>query len=66
MQALEPAPWRTQSCLYTITADHDYIIGRVPGSPRIVLAGGGSGHAFKNGVRDPNPFTRTPNRNPDP
>ena len=34
---------------YTSTPDHDYIISRVPGQPSVVLAGGGSGHAFKMG-----------------
>ena len=49
-----------QSCLYTSTADHDYVLSRAPRSARIahggptaprnvVLAGGGSGHAFKMG-----------------
>ena len=38
-----------QSCLYTTTPDHDYVLSRVPGVPTVVLAGGGSGHAFKMG-----------------
>lgn len=46
---VEHTPFVTQSCLYTSTPDHDYIISRVPGRPNIVLAGGGSGHAFKMG-----------------
>ena len=46
---VEHTPFVTQSCLYTTTADHDYIISRVPSMPNVVLAGGGSGHAFKMG-----------------
>mmetsp|Transcript_7701 Transcript_7701/g.25255 ORF Transcript_7701/g.25255 Transcript_7701/m.25255 type:complete len:182 (+) Transcript_7701:454-999(+) len=47
---LEKTPFETQSCMYTSTPDHDFIIGRVPGlRSRVVLAGGGSGHAFKMG-----------------
>lgn len=47
----DPKPFETQSCLYTSTPDHDYIMARVPGlgQSRVVLAGGGSGHAFKMG-----------------
>ena len=52
---LETAPLRSQSCLYTSTADHDYVLDLVPPSRlpaaaagvRVVLMGGGSGHAFK-------------------
>ena len=52
---LETVPLRSQSCLYTSTADHDYVLDLVP-PPRLpaaavgaraVLMGGGSGHAFK-------------------
>lgn len=46
---VEHTPFATQSCLYTTTPDHDYIISRAPAHPSIVLAGGGSGHAFKMG-----------------
>lgn len=42
-------PFHTESCLYTSTPDHDYLLGAVPDKPRWVLAGGGSGHAFKLG-----------------
>lgn len=44
---VEHTPFATQSCIYTATPDHDYVIGRVPGWDNVVLAGGGSGHAFK-------------------
>jgi len=46
---LEVLPFESQNCLYTCTPDHDYIIDRVPGHSAAVLAGGGSGHAFKMG-----------------
>ncbi len=46
---LEPEPFSSQNCLYTRTADHDYIIGPAPGFRAVTLAGGGSGHAFKMG-----------------
>lgn len=44
---LDPQPLRTQRCLYTTTPDHDYVLGDVGND--IILAGGGSGHAFKMG-----------------
>ena len=60
---VEETPFLSQSCLYTTTPDHDYVLDVVPPptfasmkrSPstsswgRVVLAGGGSGHAFKMG-----------------
>ena len=49
---VEHTPFTTQSCLYTTTPDHDYILSKAPspyGERNVVLAGGGSGHAFKMG-----------------
>uniref|UniRef100_A0A7S0LC30 FAD dependent oxidoreductase domain-containing protein n=1 Tax=Coccolithus braarudii TaxID=221442 RepID=A0A7S0LC30_9EUKA len=46
---VEHTPLVTQSCMYTSTPDHDYILGRAPSAPSVILAGGGSGHAFKMG-----------------
>ena len=46
---LDPAPFLNDHCLYTSTPDLDYVIDAVPGFPNVVLAGGGSGHAFKMG-----------------
>lgn len=40
---------RGRSCLYTMTPDAHFIIDRVPGFERLVVAGAGSGHAFKFG-----------------
>ena len=38
-----------RSCLYTNTSDDNFIIDWAPGSQRILIAGGGSGHGFKFG-----------------
>lgn len=46
---LEAEPLMSHNCLYTRTPDHDYIIGKAPNWSQVVLAGGGSGHAFKMG-----------------
>ena len=46
---VEHTPFTTQSCLYTSTADHDYVLSMMPSHSRVILAGGGSGHAFKMG-----------------
>jgi monomeric sarcosine oxidase len=34
-------------CLYTVTPSWDFVIDRLPENPRIVVAGGFSGHGFK-------------------
>lgn len=34
-------------CLYTNTPDGNFLLGRHPREPRVILAGGGSGHGFK-------------------
>jgi sarcosine oxidase len=36
-----------KTCLYTMTSDGDFIIDRMPGDPRIVVASPCSGHGFK-------------------
>jgi sarcosine oxidase/L-pipecolate oxidase len=38
---------RRRLCLYTDVFDGDFVIDRLPGDERVVLATGGSGHAFK-------------------
>lgn len=38
---------RRRWCIYTDVIDGDFLIDRLPGSDRVVLATGGSGHAFK-------------------
>jgi sarcosine oxidase len=36
-------------CQYALTLDTNFVIGRVPGSEREWILGGGSGHGFKHG-----------------
>jgi sarcosine oxidase len=38
-----------RSCLYTMAPDAHFIIDRVPGFERLIVAGAGSGHGFKFG-----------------
>ncbi len=38
-----------QTCLYTKTPDERFLLDRHPDHPHVVVAGGGSGHAFKFG-----------------
>ncbi|QDU64803.1 Monomeric sarcosine oxidase [Planctomycetes bacterium Pan216] len=38
-----------EHCLYTCTANEDFVLGPHPDNPRVVVAAGGSGHAFKFG-----------------
>ena len=38
-----------RSCLYETTPDDHFLIDWVPGSQRVLIAGGGSGHGFKFG-----------------
>ena len=40
---------RFQTCLYTKTPDERFVLDRHPTYPHVVVAGGGSGHAFKFG-----------------
>jgi sarcosine oxidase len=37
----------SKTCLYTMTPDEDFVIGPLPGSPRIIVASPCSGHGFK-------------------
>jgi glycine/D-amino acid oxidase-like deaminating enzyme len=39
----------TRSCLYDNTPDADFIVDWAPGTGRVLVAGGGSGHGFKFG-----------------
>jgi sarcosine oxidase len=36
-----------QTCLYTVTPDHDFLIDRLPGDANIIVASPCSGHGFK-------------------
>jgi len=38
---------RADPCMYTLTPDEHFVLGLHPGIPRVVLAGGFSGHGFK-------------------
>lgn len=44
---LEPTPVIAQPCLITESPDGQFVIGRHPDRPRIVMAGGCHGHGFK-------------------
>ena len=46
LPGLEPAGLAPETCLYTMTADEDFVLDRVG---RLVVAAGCSGHAFKFG-----------------
>lgn len=41
---LDPAPYASEACLYTMTPDSDFVLDTIDG---VVVAGGDSGHAFK-------------------
>jgi sarcosine oxidase len=44
---LDPQPEKVIPCLITDSADGQFLVGRLPGEPRLVVAGGDSGHGFK-------------------
>jgi sarcosine oxidase len=44
---IEPMPSRTIPCMVTHSPDAQFLIGRPGGDPRLVVAGGDSGHGFK-------------------
>ncbi len=44
---LDGPPVDAKVCMYTNTPDGHFLVGRVPGMERTLVAGGGSGHAFK-------------------
>jgi sarcosine oxidase len=44
---LEPRPAKAITCLITDSPDEQFIVGRLPAEPRILVAGGDSGHGFK-------------------
>lgn len=46
---LEPTPIAHRPCFYANSADGHFVFDRLPADPRLVIAGGGSGHAFKFG-----------------
>jgi len=44
---VRPVPTRSGVCMYTMTPDDRFIVGRHPGHPNVALAAGFSGHGFK-------------------
>jgi len=46
LPGLDPAPLLPETCLYTLTADEDFVLGR---EGPVVAGTGCSGHAFKFG-----------------
>jgi sarcosine oxidase len=44
---LEPRPAKVIPCVVTDSPDEQFVVGCLPGQPRIVIAGGDSGHGFK-------------------
>jgi sarcosine oxidase / L-pipecolate oxidase len=47
MPSVASKPEHAETCLYTMTKDHHFIIDLAPGSRRIVIGAGFSGHGFK-------------------
>ena len=44
---LEPRPAKVIPCMVTDSPDEQFLVGRLVGEPRVVVAGGDSGHGFK-------------------
>jgi sarcosine oxidase len=44
---LDPRPAKVIPCLVTDSPDGQFLVGRLPSHPRVVVAGGDSGHGFK-------------------
>jgi sarcosine oxidase len=44
---LDPRPAKIIPCVVTESPDGQFIIGRLPSAPRVIVAGGDSGHGFK-------------------
>ena len=47
LPGLSPRVALERVCLYTMTPDHDFVVDRPPGAPRVTVVGGLSGHGFK-------------------
>jgi sarcosine oxidase len=47
LPGLSPRVALEKVCLYTMTPDHDFVVDRLPGEPRVTVIGGLSGHGFK-------------------
>ncbi|XP_063058433.1 peroxisomal sarcosine oxidase-like [Engraulis encrasicolus] len=49
LPGLEPEPAVVESCLYTVTPDHHFVLDRHPSHSNIIIGAGFSGHGFKFG-----------------
>ena len=47
LPGLEPRPAKVIPCVVTDSPDEQFLVGRLAGEPRVVVAGGDSGHGFK-------------------
>jgi sarcosine oxidase len=47
LPGLDPRPEKVIPCLVTDSADGQFLVGRLASQPRVVVAGGDSGHGFK-------------------
>ncbi|MDG4799977.1 N-methyl-L-tryptophan oxidase [Micromonospora sp. WMMD980] len=47
LPGLAPEPSRAAVCMYPLTPDRQFLLGRPGHDPRLVVAGGDSGHGFK-------------------
>jgi sarcosine oxidase len=47
LPGLDPRPEKVIPCLITDSPDEQFLVGRLAGQPRVVVAGGDSGHGFK-------------------
>lgn len=47
LPGLDPVPSRAAVCMYPMTPDRQFLLGRPGGDARLVVAGGDSGHGFK-------------------
>ena len=47
LPGLDPRPEKVIPCLVTDSPDEQFLVGPLPGEPRVIVAGGDSGHGFK-------------------
>lgn len=47
LTGVDPHPIRMKACMYSLTPDRNFIVGRLPSLPGLTLLGGFSGHGFK-------------------
>jgi sarcosine oxidase len=47
LPGLDPRPEKVIPCLITDSPDEQFLVGRLASQPRVVVAGGDSGHGFK-------------------